>query len=63
MMGLSIIFGMKYFLESLTIHEPANKLIAKKCNQKINKKASLANIEYKLSNTTVQFKTTKNISF
>ena len=40
------ILGMKYFLLSLTIHAPANKLIAKKCNQKIRSKASLANIEY-----------------
>ena len=43
--GIIIIFGIKYFLESLTIQVPVNKLIAKKCSQNIKSKASLANIE------------------
>ena len=43
------ILGIKYFFASLTIHAPANKLIAKKCSQKINNKDSFANIEYKPS--------------
>ena len=40
------ILGIKYFLASLTIQAPANKLIAKKCSQKINNKFSLAKTEY-----------------
>ena len=47
--GIVIIFGIKYFLASLTNHAPANKLIAKKCNQKTSNKASFENIEYKPS--------------
>ena len=48
--GISTIFGIKYFLASLVIHAPKNKLIAKKCNQKTRSKASSANIEYNPSN-------------
>ena len=44
--GIITIFGIRYFFPSLTIHAPANKLIDKKCNQKINNNASLANIAY-----------------
>ena len=29
--GIVIILGIKYFLASLTIQAPANKLIARKC--------------------------------
>ena len=47
--GIITIFGIRYFLASLTIHAPANKLIDKKCNQKINNNASLENIAYKPS--------------
>ena len=34
-----------YLVESLTIHAPTNKLIDKKCNQKIKRNASFENIE------------------
>ena len=47
--GINTILGIKYFLPSLTIHAPTNKLIDKKCSQKINNNASLANIAYKPS--------------
>ena len=47
--GINTILGIKYFFPSLTIHAPANKLIDKKCNQKINNNVSLANIAYKPS--------------
>ena len=43
------ILGIKYLFPSLTIHAPANKLIDKKCNQKINNNTSLENIAYKPS--------------
>ena len=33
-------FGIEYLKESLEIQDPINKLIAKKCNQKINRKFS-----------------------
>ena len=33
-------FGTEYLIESLEIHEPINKLKAKKCNQKISRKFS-----------------------
>ncbi len=38
-----------YLCESLTIHAPTKRLIAKKCNQKIKRKPSSENIEYKPS--------------
>ena len=44
--GINTILGIKYFFPSLTIQAPANKLMDKKCSQKINNKASLANIAY-----------------
>ena len=34
-----------YLKESLTIHAPTNKLIDKKCNQKIKKNASFEKLE------------------
>ena len=36
-----------YLTASLDTQDPKNKLIAKKCNQKINKKLSVANKVYK----------------
>ena len=33
-------FGIEYLIESLAIHAPTNKLIERKCNQKINRKFS-----------------------
>ena len=41
-----IILGIKYLFPSLTIQAPANKLMDKKCSQKINNKFSLAKTEY-----------------
>ena len=54
-----MILGIKYFLASLTIHAPANKLIARKCNQKTNSNTSLANIVYKPSNPLYNSKPSK----
>jgi len=34
------IFGIEYRVESRAIHAPTNKLIDKKCNQKIKRKFS-----------------------
>ena len=56
-----IIFGIKYFLASLTIQAPANKLIARKCSQKISSKISLANIEYKPSKPLYRSKPPKSL--
>ena len=56
---MPIIFGIRYFLLSLTSQAPVNKLIDKKCSQKINNKASFANIEYKPSSPLYNSKPSK----
>ena len=42
--------GTEYICESLAIQLPTNRLIDKKCNQKINKKASFEKTAYSSSN-------------
>ena len=41
--------GILYLTPSLEIHDPKKRFRAKKCNQKISKKLSVANIVYKFS--------------
>ncbi len=43
------IFGIEYLVESRAIHAPTNKLIERKCNQKIKRKFSSEKIVYKFS--------------
>ena len=50
---------MKNFLASLTIQAPANKLIARKCNQKISKIESFENKEYRSSKPKYKLKLLK----
>jgi hypothetical protein len=39
--GIENILGTIYFKQSLAIHVPVNKLMARKCSQKTNLKVSL----------------------
>ena len=55
-------FGIKYLKPSAEIHEPKKIFNAKKCNQKTNKKLSVANIVYKPSKLEYKFKISKNCS-
>ena len=54
--------GILYFIESLANQEPMKIFNAKKCNQKTNKKLSVANIVYKPSKLEYKFKISKNCS-
>ena len=54
---------MKYLSASLTIQEPINKLMDKKCNQKINKNDSSENTEYKFSKPRYKSKPSKIFPF
>ena len=52
-------FGILYLKESLAIHEPTNKLIDKKCNQKINRKSSFEYTVYKFARPKYKLKLSK----
>ena len=52
---------MDNFLLSLTIHDPQNKLIARKCVQKIIKKPLLLNNSFKESNPKYKLKLSKKL--